>query len=205
MVLDVDTGQGNGTGFFIAANLNAGDLIYNSTDPYTLLVGATINETIFRTYAIGNVEVNHYNVTTVPVGMNQTIFMNYYWYKSTGMMTELHVYALFEQDGNMTWFEMEMVMIDIIPEFPPALIPLLFMIATLTAVWLGKTMWSTKKSINKPSPCEQTSESSTRRSALAKADLKRFQQDILTSQKIDYSLLGSSLRIASSTNRYSLK
>ena len=166
MVLDVDTGQGNGTSFFIAANLNAGDLIYNSTDPYILGARATINETIFRTYAIGNVEVNHWNVTTVPEGegWNQTTSMNYYWYKSTGMITEVHVYTLLGQAGNMTWYEYEIVMIDIIPEFPPALIPLLFMIATLTAVWLGKTMWSTKKSINKPSPCEQTSESSTRRS-----------------------------------------
>ena len=151
MFVDVNTG-GGGPGFFIAANLNAGDLIYNSTDPYSMFNGMTINETIVRTYAIGNVEVNHWNLTisySAP-GMNQTSSFNWYWYKSTGVLTEAHMYNLIEQNGNITWVEVEIMMLDIIPEFPPALIPLLFMIATLTAVWLRKTIWSTKKSINKP-------------------------------------------------------
>jgi len=155
-VVDVDTGQGNGTGVFIAANLNAGDLIYNSTEPYGMFYDMTINETIFRAYAIGNVEVNHCNVTmsySIPEGMNQTSSMNYYWYKSTGMVTELSIYYLLEQDGNMTWWDMELVITDVIPEFPQALILPLFMIVTLAAVWLGKAIWSTKKSIKKPPPC----------------------------------------------------
>ena len=159
-VVDVDTGQGNGTGIFIAKNLNQSDLIYTSPPPSGLFgisfQGATINETISREYLGETVEVNHLNLTmskTVP-GWTQTNFTNLYWYRATGLPAEFSLYMLAQPDvGDAMWLKMEAVIIDIIPEFPLALIVPLFMIATLTAVWLGKTIWSTKKSIKKPSPC----------------------------------------------------
>jgi len=159
-LVDVDTGQGNGTGFFIAKDLSEGDLIY--TDPPTgegpfgiSFEGATINETISREYLGGDVEVNHLNITTVNIspGGNVTLSISYYWYRATGMLAELSIYELMQPvEGPIMWIKMEIVISDIIPEFPPALILPLFMIATLAAVWLGKTIWS-KKSIKKPSPC----------------------------------------------------
>ena len=155
-VVDVDTGLGNGSGYFIAANLNAGNLIYTSPDPWEMFYGATINETISRIYLGESVMVNHWNTTssqTVPGEMNQTTSTNYYWYRATGMWAEMSMYYLFQPlEGNTTWWEMKVVIIDVIPEFPPALILPLFIIATLAAVWLGKTIWSTKKLTRKPSP-----------------------------------------------------
>lgn len=155
-VLDVDTGQGNGTGLFIAANLNAGDPIYTSPNPWDTFYGMTINETVSRTYLGGSVTVNHWNQTTkqtIPEVMNQTMSNNYYWYRATGMMAGVSYYQLLQQAGNTTWYEMEIVITGIIPEFPPALILPLLMIATLATVWFGKAIRSTKKSIKKPSPC----------------------------------------------------
>jgi hypothetical protein len=52
----------------------------------------------------------------------------------------------------MQWMELKILIIDAIPEFPPALILPLFMIATLAAVFLGKAIWSTKKLTRKPTP-----------------------------------------------------
>jgi len=160
-VLDVDTGQGNGTGFFIAKNLYEDDLIYTSPPPSggpfgISFEGATINETIFRTYLGESVEVNHLNMTTsytYPGYYTVTMSISYYWYRATGMLAEISIYELIQPvEGPTSWIKMEIVIIDIIPEFPPALILPLFMIATLAAVLLGKTIWSTKKLTRKPSP-----------------------------------------------------
>lgn len=159
--LDVTTGQATNpfaSGVFIAANLTAGDLIYTSPPPYgPIPPGATINETIWRTYpVVGTVEVNHLNTTdtwTVDTTV-VTQSLNYYWYRATGILAEVSIYQIEQPDvGPPTWIKLEVVTFDIIPEFPPALILPLFMIATLTTVWLGKKIWSTKKSIKKPSPC----------------------------------------------------
>ena len=157
-VLDVDTGQGNGTYAFIAKNLNPGDLIYTSPPPDgPIPQGATINETISLEYLGGSVEVNHWNLNmseTIPGLVTLTKSTNLYWYRATGMMAEMSFYMLVEPDvGNATWSKYEAVIIDIIPEFPPALILPIFIITTLTAVWLGKKIWPTKKLTKKPSPC----------------------------------------------------
>lgn len=158
--LDVATGQANFTyapGIFIAANLDPDDLIYTSPPPESGFVGATITETISRTYpVIGTVEVNHLNRTFSwsELGRMITQTMNFYWHRTTGMAVEVSIYTLEQPDvGPSTWMKIEYKTIDIIPEFPPALILPLFMIATLAAVWLGKTIWSTKKLIKKTSPC----------------------------------------------------
>ena len=155
-VLDVDTGQGNGTGVLVAKNLNQSDLIYTSPPPSgpfgISFQGATINETIFREYLGGPVEVNHWNLTmstTVPAGTISNI-TNLYWFRATGMAAELSVYMLSQPNvGDTLWLKMEAVIIDIIPEFPPSLLLPLFMTATLTTVWVMKTVWSTKKPIKK--------------------------------------------------------
>jgi len=159
-VLDVATGQANTTynsGSFIAANLTQGDLIYTNPSSGAVPQGATINETIWGTYpVVGYVEVNHLNITsswTVDTTV-VTMSLNLYWYRATGMLTEVSIYILEQPDvGPATWSKLEMVTFDIIPEFPPALILPLLMIASLAAVWLGKTIWSTKKLIKKPSHC----------------------------------------------------
>jgi len=158
--VDVATGHVSSVyaaGYFIAANLTAGELIYTDPPPETVFQGATINETIWGTYpVVGYVEVNHLNTTdTWTIGTTVvTQSLNYYWYRATGILAKSSTYILEQPDvGPSTWSKLEIVTIDIIPEFPPALILPLFMIATLAAVWLGKTIWSTKKSIKKPSPC----------------------------------------------------
>lgn len=155
-VLDVVTGQANATYspcLFIAANLTQGDLIYTNPSSGPVPQGATINETISREYLGETVEVNHLNITTSWTTENDTVTLSYslYWYRATGMLAEMSIYILEQQDvGPATWSKLEVV---IIPEFPPALILPLFMIATLITVWLGKRIWSTKKLIKKTSPC----------------------------------------------------
>lgn len=161
-LVDVYTGQGNGTGNFIAKDLYEGALIYTSppsVGPFGLVgpsfEGATINETIpDRTYLGKSVEVNNLNITkTSPFsGYNLTFSLSYYWYRATGMVAEFSIYELMQPvEGPNMWMKMQMLISDIIPEFPPALVLPTFMIVTLTAVWLGKTIWS-KKSIKKPFP-----------------------------------------------------
>jgi len=160
-LVDVDTGQGNGTGFFIAKDLYEGELIYTSPPPSggpfgISFEGVTINETIpDRTYLGESVEVNHLNMTTTytyPGYYTVTMSISYYWYRATGMLAEISIYELIQPvEGPTSWIKMEIGIIDIVPEFPPALILPLFMIATLVAIWLGKTIWSTKKLTRKPS------------------------------------------------------
>jgi hypothetical protein len=161
-VVDVDTGQGNATGILIAKNLNASDLIYTDPKQYgpfeLSFVGLTINETIFREYLGGDVEVNHLNVTTIETdpetGDMYVESWNFYWYRATGMLAEMSYYYLVQPMAGpgMQWMELKILIIDAIPEFPPALILPLFMIATLAAVFLGKAIWSTKKLTRKPTP-----------------------------------------------------
>jgi hypothetical protein len=152
-VVNVDTGQGNGTGNFIAANLTEGSLIYTSPPSLVLsnFTGATINATIFRMYPIGNLTVNYLN-TTITYGLlaGETLSQSYYWLKTTGIMTEYSNYLLIQTPSSRTWFYAHMEVTNAgsggaIPEFSPALILPLFMIATIAAVFLGKTIVSTKK------------------------------------------------------------
>jgi hypothetical protein len=157
-VLNVDTGQGNGTYLVIAGNLNAGEAVYTGSS----FNSTTINETISRgyPYPVGTIEVNHLNITSAysyPGYENLTTSANFYWHQTTGMLTEFSIYQLTQTPSNTTWMEEHVVITDwgsgvVIPEFPPALILLLFMIAIIAAVFLGKTIWSTKKLTEKTSP-----------------------------------------------------
>ncbi|MGQ9461014.1 MAG: hypothetical protein ACUVRA_07280 [Candidatus Bathyarchaeaceae archaeon] len=158
-VVDVDTGHGNATGIIIAKNLNAGDFIYTDpppSGPFEIsFEGATINETISREYVGEIVEVNHLNITTIETdpetGATYIQIWNFYWFRATGMLAEMSYYYLVQSVvGPEYWMELKILIIDMIPEFPPALILPLFMIATLAAVFLGKAIWSTKKLTRKP-------------------------------------------------------
>jgi len=88
-VVDVDTGQGNGTGTFIAANVSIGDLIYTSPPP-GLFEGATLNETMLAIYLGETVEVNHLNLTQTwtYLGFEYAWSVNYYWYRDAGALCE---------------------------------------------------------------------------------------------------------------------
>lgn len=141
--VDVDTGQGNGIGFFIAANLTAGELIYTSpppSGPFGLnFGGATINETVSKLYAGETVKTNHLNITrseSYPE-LNMTTSQNFYWYKATGMVAEMSVSVLYQwAGGNITWLEWRVAITAVIPEFPQFLIMPLFMLTTLLIVIL---------------------------------------------------------------------
>jgi len=123
--VDVDTGQGHGTGMFIAKNLNESDLIYTApppSGPFGLYFGdLTINETISRLYVGEAVEVNHLNgteSTSIPGG-NQTVSLNFYWYRATGIIAEMSAYAVYHWDsGNTTWLEWGIVVsaIEVLPQ-----------------------------------------------------------------------------------------
>lgn len=138
--VDVDTGQGHGTGMFIAKNLNESDLIYTSpppSGPFGLNFGGiTINETIPQLYIGETAKANHLNITekqSSPEG-NRTVSLNFYWYKETGMLAEMSVSTISVGVGNMTWLEYKAVITAVIPEFPSFFIPQLFMTAMLLAV-----------------------------------------------------------------------
>lgn len=125
--VDVDTGQGHGTGMFIAKNLNESDLIYTlppPSGPFNLNFGGlTINETISRLYLSETVETNHLNVTgseSIAEG-NQTVSLNFYWYKATGVLAEMSAYAVYHWDsGNTTttWLEWGVVVsaMEVLPQ-----------------------------------------------------------------------------------------
>ena len=122
--VDVETGQGHGSGLFIAKNLNESDLIYTSpppSGPFGLNFGGlTINETISRQYLGNAVKVNHLNVTgseSSPEG-NQTTSLNFYWYKATGIIAEMSVSGSLQQEGNTTWLEYGMAVsaMEVIPQ-----------------------------------------------------------------------------------------
>jgi hypothetical protein len=123
--VDVETGQGNGTSMFIAKNLNESDIIYTSP-PHSGAFGLdfgglTINETISRQYLGNAVEVNHLNLTeseSSPEG-NQTISINFYWYRATGIIAEMSVSAVYQRNyGNTTWLEWKLVVtaLEVLPQ-----------------------------------------------------------------------------------------
>jgi len=143
---NLETGQPTGGVMIIAANLNEGDLIYTDPPAYSPFVGATINETTYRSI-LGQVEeVNLWNATNTLVspGMNYTVSYEYCWFRSTGMLAEATMYQLtqvesgniteFSGSSNTTWLEAGIIILNIIPEFPSSLILPLFMMVTLLAV-----------------------------------------------------------------------
>lgn len=135
--VDVDTGYGNGSGIFIGANLAQGDLIYPgdvSGDDWT---GVTINETITKNYLGTDVAVNHYNRTMefISPGANASTSLNYYWYQTSGMVTELLFHVSIRTTTSFEEVTIQGIITSIVPEFPTAVIlPLFIAISTLAAV-----------------------------------------------------------------------
>ena len=123
-VTDVETGQGNITMLFIAANLSVGDLIY--TSPPLHLEGAVINETIIRKYLGDLVQINHWNMTSDQMG--EVTSYDYSWYRKAGALVKASVY---QRTPENTWTNIELQISDKIPELSQVLILPLFMIVTL--------------------------------------------------------------------------
>ena len=140
-IIDVESGQGNETGTIIAANLNAGDPVYNGSWSY---MGAIINETITRNYLGSNMETNHMNLTqqyTIPQG-SVSMSLNYFWFRGSGILAEVVVNVTVVQGAIETW-EYEHVTITgtNVPEFPVNMIlPLFAVLSTLAAVGAKKRL-----------------------------------------------------------------
>jgi hypothetical protein len=133
--VDVDTGNGTYSGWLIAANLNAGDYVY--TDNQTMFGELTLNETIMREYLGSMVEVNHciLNVTTPPNPLyNMSMLLDWYWYRDSGMVVEMHTYMQMEGMGEATLVDVHMNLTDVIPEFPLAAYLPAFMLTTIAVV-----------------------------------------------------------------------
>jgi hypothetical protein len=164
--IDVDTGRGNGTILFIAANLEEGDLVY--TDPTSFIEGATINETISRAYLGETVEVNHLNITMeyeYPGMLHYIFSINLYWFKSSGALCELQFYYYNLTYGGswtpeetpqslsdgQTYYEssleISIVIVGMVPEFPTwSSITLILIALTFVAVVYRRKMYSKKPS-----------------------------------------------------------
>ena len=152
-IVDVDTGQGNATGDFIASNLNPGDLIYTSPPEMTWFEGATINETVFRTYLGYPMQTNHLSIAQnySYLGMNMTWSYNLYWLRASGMLVEMSMEMWYRNQTTTEWWSAFFVITGIIPEFPHALILPLFVILTATIVLILKIVPPTRRPIRKQS------------------------------------------------------
>jgi hypothetical protein len=142
-IVDVETGSGNASGSIIAANLNAGDLVYTGTWEYT---DATINETITHNYLGSNVEVNHLNITTeiISLYVNSSTAMDYFWFKDTGVIAEMVINGTYVAEGTMYWMYMHLEITGMVPEFPISIIlPLFLILSTLAVVTAKKKLYKT--------------------------------------------------------------
>jgi len=142
--IDVDTGQtddGNATGMLIAANLNQGDLVYTtSVEPF---MDGTFNDTLTRNYLGQPAQVNHFGLNyTAPPNpyYNVTSTMDWYWYRATGIPTEVTMNYTEQQasPGNSSWWTWSLLIDNIVPEFPTALVTPVLMITILATVAIYK-------------------------------------------------------------------
>jgi hypothetical protein len=143
--IDVDTGQtddGSASGMLIAANLNQGDLVY--TTPQDPFMNGAFNDTLTRNYLGQPAQVNHFglNYTSPPNPYdNATSTMDWYWYRATGIPTEVTMNYTEQVDpiyGNSSWWTWTLLIDNIVPEFPAALVTPVFIITTLVTVAVYK-------------------------------------------------------------------
>jgi hypothetical protein len=133
--IDVDTGNATIEGWLIAANLNAGDRVY--TDNQTMFGDMTINETIMREYLGSMVEVNHFilNVTTPPNPFyNVSTLLDWYWYRDSGIVAEMHMYMHTEGMGDGMLVDVHVNLMQVIPEFSISAYLPAFIVTTIAAV-----------------------------------------------------------------------
>jgi hypothetical protein len=99
--VDLSTGDGPASACIISADCNEGDLLYPNWGGGIegLLYVYVINETILMNDGDATIEVNHASLTTTID--NQTISMNYYWEKATGLLIGNTWSSTLEQ-ANMT-------------------------------------------------------------------------------------------------------
>lgn len=85
-----------GLPWLTAANLDSGDIVYQS--PYWGIL--EVNDTLVREYILSSWVTNHANVTSFETisGGNWTSEANYYWDARTGFMLEASVRARFENE-----------------------------------------------------------------------------------------------------------
>ena len=141
--VDIETGEGeNMTMFVVSADLGENDTIYTSNE----WSDAKINETVVRTYPDSVRDTNHLNITATFYSEEsyQSMSLNYYWDKSTGILVELSEVVATVTYGYLTFSSLLSRITDsnvwTIPEFPSYLILLLFMTATLLAVIVYRSM-----------------------------------------------------------------
>jgi len=85
-----------GLPWLTAANLDSGDVVYQS--PYWRILA--VNDTLVREYISSSWVTNHANVTSFETlyGGNLTSETNYYWDRRTGFMLETSIRARFENE-----------------------------------------------------------------------------------------------------------
>jgi hypothetical protein len=139
--VDIETGEGeNMTMFVVSADLGENDTIYTSNE----WSDAKINETIVRTYPDSLRDTNHLNITATFYSEEsyQSMSLNYYWDKSTGILVELSEVVVTVAYDYVTISSLLIRTTDsnvwIVPEFPSFLILPLFILTTLLAVIIYK-------------------------------------------------------------------
>jgi hypothetical protein len=137
--VNVDTGDGNGTELFLAADLEAGDPLYDST----IFAGCTINDTVTREYAGQAVEVNRWSIRMYSnsSGVLYSADLDIYWIRSTGMFAEETVHVVWAWDNGTTRVSDQNIWLTggpVIPEFPSLLVLPFLAVAMLAAVIVNK-------------------------------------------------------------------
>jgi hypothetical protein len=137
VTVNLETGVYSGpeTGFWavVAGGLSANDLLHPSGRDYI-----TVNQTVTRNYAGAGRETNHLILTFQgsDSGGDYVEHVDYYFDKQTGMLVQLNdaqVYSNPAKTITRLW-KIKDSNVWVVPEFPSALIPPLFMMATLIAV-----------------------------------------------------------------------
>jgi len=94
--------------FFISANLQAGDPVYNTT--HLRFSRWIINETISKSYLGTLMEVNHVNITE-DQAPNQIVYRNLYWEKKSGVLMEADLIYEYPSKGGTFKLRFEIVLI----------------------------------------------------------------------------------------------
>jgi hypothetical protein len=92
--------------------------------------------------------------------MNMTFYMDWYWFRDTGLPAEMHFYykeetanftigkastTALESPSNMTWFDIHITIFNLVPEFTASAILPMFIFATITVIALVTIQAKRKK------------------------------------------------------------
>jgi hypothetical protein len=143
LLIDVDSGKGDGSMWFIAANLNPGELVYTQPDPDSNFWGVTINETKQEEYLGVLSQVNHVNLTgqdPPSPTLNTSWTQNYYWFRDTGRLTEFSLNVTIKTQASTYWGRIYALITVIVPEFPTTHIIPLVLIIPLISLLISKAL-----------------------------------------------------------------